>query len=362
MKNILIFVLIPATIFLIGCDTNLKPARGIENEIIVFADSVEFEELRVSLEQVFEKEIETPQPEKIFELKRVNYSDFQKYRTIKNIIFLAPFSSNHEVAKFIKNSLDSTATVQIKNKKVSYILKKNLWAKGQLVLLLTSPTLAELEFELVKNSNKLSYAFQKASDARLLTTIYNARYEQKNIEAKLLKDYGWMIYVQADFTLAVNRPDEKFIWLRRSPNSDMERWIFIHWIDDASGAMLNRDSIITLRNKLTEKFYRTSDDKYFVTIADSVINTTEINFNNRYALYSQGLWRTTDKFMGGPFVSYTFYDEQTKRIYMVDGSIYAPKYYKRNLIQQVDVILQSFLTESEISVERKESLFKELDD
>jgi hypothetical protein len=362
MKNALSLILIIYSIFIIGCDTTLRPARGIENEIIVFADSTEFEELKVSLEQVFEREIETPQPEKIFELKRVNYSDFQKYRAIKNLIFIAPFNSDHEMAKFIKNSLDSTATVQIKNKEVSYILKKDLWAKGQLVLLLTSPTLSELEFELVKNGNKLSYAFQKASDARLLTTIYNARYEQKNVEAKLLRDYGWMIYVQADFTLAMNRSDEKFVWLRRSPNSDMERWIFIHWIDDASPSMLNRDSIMSIRNKLTEKFYQTSDDKYFVTIADSVINTTEINFNNRYAIYSQGLWRTTDKYMGGPFVSYTFYDEKTGRIYMVDGSIYAPKYYKRNLIQQVDVILQSFLTESEISTERKESLLKEIDD
>jgi hypothetical protein len=360
MKNAFSLILIISSIFLIGCDTTLKPARGIENEIIVFADSAEFAELKVSLEQVFEREIETPQPEKIFELKRVNYSEFQKFRTMKNIIFAAPINSDNEIAQFIKNSLDSTATAQINNKETSYILKKDLWAKGQLVLLLSAPTLGELEFELVRNGNKLSYAFQKASDARLLTTIYNARYEQKDIEAKLLKDYGWMIYVQADFTLAVNRSDENFVWLRRSPNSDMERWIFVHWIDNASPLMLSRDSIIAVRNRLTEKFYRTSDDHYFVTIADSVINTTEINFNNRYALYSQGLWRTTDKYMGGPFVSYTFYDEKTQRLYMVDGSIYAPKYYKRNLIQQVDVILQSFLTESEVSVERKESLFKEI--
>jgi len=62
------------------------------------------------------------------------------------------------------------------------------------------------------------------------------------------------------------------------------------------------------------------------------------------------------KGMGGPFVNYVFYDEDTKRLYMLDGSVYAPKYFKRNLIQQMDVTLQSFRTEKELTQERKEEL------
>jgi hypothetical protein len=54
-----------------------------------------------------------------------------------------------------------------------------------------------------------------------------------------------------------------------------------------------------------------------------------------------------------------FFDEETNRIYMIDGSVYAPKYYKRNLIQQMDVTLQSFRTKSELSAERIEDLLDE---
>lgn len=361
LKYLFIPILINS-LFYFGCETRLKPATGLENEIIVVADSVEFEELKSSLELVFEREIETPQPEKIFELKRINYSELQRYRTRKNLVFISSFNSETDVATFIKNSLDSTSRQQILTGETSFILKKNLWAKDQLVLLITAPKLDELEFELVKNGEKFVFAFQKASDARLLQSIYNPYYEQKNIEAKLLKNYGWMIYVQADFVLAVDKPEDNFVWIRRSPNTDMERWVFVYWINDASPAMLHKDTITAIRNSLTEKYYRTSDEKAFVEIADLAFNTTEINFNNRYAIYSQGLWRTTDKFMGGPFVSYTFYDEKTRRLYMIDGSIYAPKYYKRNLIQQVDVVLQSFLTEAELTPERKESILDELEE
>ena len=41
---------------------------------------------------------------------------------------------------------------------------------------------------------------------------------------------------------------------------------------------------------------------------------------------------------------------------MIDGSIYAPKYYKRNLIQQMDVTLQSFMTSDELSKDRRDDL------
>ena len=171
-----------------------------------------------------------------------------------------------------------------------------------------------------------------------------------------------MIYVQADFKLAKNDKEDKFVWLRRSPGSDMERWIFVHWIDNATPEYLNADSIKSIRNRLTEKFYQTSDDSAYVVIADSFYTTSEVNFNNRYALYTQGLWDLNIKGMGGPFVNYTFYDEKSRRIYMLDGSIYAPKYYKRNLIQQIDVILQSFLTRDEISKQRADDLIDDIDE
>jgi hypothetical protein len=76
---------------------------------------------------------------------------------------------------------------------------------------------------------------------------------------------------------------------------------------------------------------------------------------------TQGLWRFNDNSGGGPFINYTFYDEDTKRIYMLDASIFAPKYLKKSIIQQVDVLLHSFKTEKEISPEHKKEILEELE-
>jgi len=182
------------------------------------------------------------------------------------------------------------------------------------------------------------------------------------IEGEFLRDYGWGIYVQADFVVALNKPEDNFVWLRRSPGSDMERWIFVYWIDNATPDYLVEDSIKTIRNRVTKKFYETSDDKSYVVVAADYFVVKEVNFNGRYALFTQGLWDLNIKGMGGPFVNYFFYDENTQRIYMIDGSVYAPKYYKRNLIQQMDVTLQSFRTDAELSPERREELLEAIED
>ncbi|MGE5411558.1 MAG: DUF4837 family protein, partial [Clostridiales bacterium] len=81
-------------------------------------------------------------------------------------------------------------------------------------------------------------------------------------------------------------------------------------------------------------------------------------FHGNYALAMQGLWEMSDKSMGGPFINYTLYDEKSKRIYMIDASIYAPNYVKKGLIRQLDILLQSFQTTEQISDLRKKELLR----
>jgi hypothetical protein len=355
MKLFHIFILVLLLSFF-GCDQSDKPARGFEDEIFVVADSAEYDELKEALALTFEKEIFTPQPEKTFTLIRIDPSNIEQHRRKKNIIITAPLNSESKASEFLKNTIDTSITKKLESETDFIVYKTDLWAKGQLVTLLSAPTMQELEFKILKNSDNLLYAYQKKSDERLFNNLYNPRYEQLDIEGNFLKDYGWVIYVQADYKVAFNKPGEKFVWLRRSPGSDMERWIFIHWIDNATPEYLNADSIKTIRNRVTKKFYQTTGDSAYVIVAEDYFTTNEVNFNSKYAIFTQGLWDLNVKGMGGPFVNYTFYDESTQRFYMIDGSVYAPKYYKRNLIQQMDVTLQSFRTLAELTEDRKEEL------
>jgi len=340
-----------------ACDSK-RPAAGEEDVIHLVSDSSDFAFMDDAVNEVFGMTIYTPQPENLFRLKRYNFENFYKIRDKKNVLIVAPLNSGSKSSDYVKSILDSAVVDMITEKGEFFFLKYDLWAKNQLVMIVTGNSYEEINRNLLSNKEKLVYYFKKLSDQRLSRTIYKPAYEKKEVEGNLLRDYGWTIFVQLDYNLGKSDSDENFVWLRRAPGSDMERWIFVHWIENSTPEMLNTDSVTAVRNRLTKKLMRTSNDSAHVEIAD-ISSTKEVNFNGRYSIMTYGFWRMNDKSMGGPFINYVFFDEKTNRTYFVDGSIYAPKYYKKKLIQQVDVLLQSFRTEAELSPDRVEELLSE---
>ncbi len=357
-------LLIISFLLLNGCGGK-RPAIGEEHEIVVVSDSLEYQQLSPILTEVFGKVIYTPQPEVLFNLKRIKLSEYSTKQRRKNIIVIAPLNSGSYVSDYITSILDSNVLPLVESGEEFVFTKYDVWAQNQLVMILTSPDMETLTSKISDNRDDLLYYFQNISNKRLFNSLYNAKYERRDIEAKLLNDYGWIIYVQADFLLAKDAPKDNFVWLRRAAHTDMERWIFVHWVENASPELLNADSIAAIRNRLTSKHYVNMDNSAHVIIADEQapfnLVVSEVNFKDKYALMTQGFWRFSDHDGGGPFISYSFYDENTRRFYMIDGSIFAPKYYKKKLIQQVDVTLQSFMTKEELSSEKIETLMDELD-
>ena len=363
--NFSVLILFLAGALLVSSCSAKKKAKGPEDIINVIADSSEFTLIEENLTGTFGKIIHTPQPEELFRITRHSLNNLGLIKPTKNIIIAAPLNSGSYTSKFIESIIDSSVKKLILSDSVSVINKYDLWAQNQLVMILTARDINSLKSFIDSNKDDLLYYFREASNKRMAKGLYNTRFEQRDIEAGLLKDYGWMMYVQADYQVAMEVPEENFVWLRRGINTDIEKWIFIHWIENSTPEFLNIDSIAAERNRITEKYYRTSDDTTFVVLYhDSIAVTmnTVVNFNDRYALMTQGLWRFNDNSGGGPFINYTFYDEETGRTYMLDGSIFAPKYYKKSLIQQVDVLLHSFKTEREIDPVKKEELFEELEE
>jgi hypothetical protein len=364
MKTKITFLIVSISLLITlfeGCSSQQK-AKGQEDEIIVFADSADYRIVEPALKETFGKIIYTPQPEELFQLKRKKISELDKYKQQKNIIILGQLDSETDVSKYLNTILDDKVKTLVKSDSIFVINKHDLWAENQLVMVLTSTDLQKLKQKILNKKEDLLYYFRDVSNQRLAKGLYNRKFEQKKIEAHLLSKYGWMIYMQADYQVAMEKPEDNFVWLRRGVNTDMERWIFIHWIENASPIFLEKDSIEAERNRMTEKYYRTTDDSAYVELYDDYKINSEVNFNGKYALMTQGLWRFNDLSGGGPFISYAFYDEKTRRIYIIDASIFAPKYFKKSLLQQVDLLLHSFKTEREVDPVVKKDILEELKD
>ena len=362
-KHLPIILFVTLLLALSSCTNSQKPAIGNGDDIIVIADSSLYYELEAEMLHVFEKIIYTPQPENLFNLQRENFRKFRKLQNRKNIIILGTLDSDDNTSKYIKESLDSSVTELVRNNEESFINRNNLWAKDQLVMFLVSNSVEELKKNILKMNEELLYSFRQVSNKRLFSNLYKPSLELKKVKADILSKYDWTLYVQPAIDYAKSDSVNNFVWLRSGRNTPIERWMFVHWIENANANYLNNDSLINIRNRVTERQYRVSDDSVYVEIAFGMSKpmVSQANFNGRYALMSQGFWKFSDKSGGGPFISYSFLDEKSGRFYMIDASIYAPKYYKKKLIQQADVVLSSFRTIDELSEESIEDILDELE-
>ena len=70
----------------------------------------------------------------------------------------------------------------------------------------------------------------------------------------------------------------------------------------------------------------------------------EVNFAGWRALRLSGLWENRNLYVGGPFRTYCFYDEEAKRRYMVDAAVFGAGVEKEPYLRQVDIIAHTFST------------------
>ena len=339
----------------VACGDFKLPAKGEDSEILVFSDDAAWAELETSLMEVFQDTVQTPQPEAWYVLRRVPFTDWDRYDEYMNRIVVAPLNGDGDVAGFMRRSLDSTVQRLVTEGRETVFNKYDTRAKGQLLMFLTGTDLSTLRSALENQASELLYFFKKMSIRRELASVESEKaYHKKGIERDLLDRYGWIMTVQHDYRVAIDTSGERFFWVRRANPADLERWIFVHWMQAPDASVLTEEYILKLRNEATKKFLRTTGDDAYVEIAPYHLQIENVNFLGRFAYETRGNWRFSDKTGGGPFVNYTFYDVPSKRIYMLDGSVFAPRVEKRELILQVDALLHTFRTPGDLTAEEKE--------
>ncbi|NIR51405.1 DUF4837 family protein [candidate division KSB1 bacterium] len=314
-----------------------KPAGfGEDTQLFVVADSTNWIQLESTLRDVFERTIRTPQPEKVFELHWVPARKFSQFATRRNLVIAGVLDSEGEIDKRIQNMLSSDVERKVRERDAFAFPKKEPWAEDQLLVVLTSNHLKELEDKLVENDKYLYNLFHEKLIQDTKAQMF-AKMEQTELEKELLQKYGWMVRIQHDYIIQTDRPQDRFVMLRRSLPG-RERWLFVHWIENADSSKIGKEWALNTRNRLTEKFYKGDyiDEK----------NTTvkEVEFLGRNALMLQGLWANDEKVAGGPFKNYSFYDDASGRIYMIDIAVYYPAGDKEPFLRQLDVMAHTFKT------------------
>ncbi|MBR06904.1 MAG: hypothetical protein CMP48_04385 [Rickettsiales bacterium] len=343
-------VLIIIALALAGCNTDageklkkdfMPIARGENDEIILVIDSAQWkagigDELRKTYQQYM---MLLPQDEYEFSVNKVNPRKLNDvFRHAKNMIFVMTLDSKTAESRAVREYFTDNSLKKIQqDSSIFYTVRRDEFAKGQIVLYLFGQDAETLERRIGDNRAALKSLFASAVRERTRDEIL-AKPKKETIAA-IEENHPYSIQVPFGYDLAKNLPN--FIWLRKL-DSQSEWNVFVYEGDYTDRGVFNK--VDEFRDEITSTYLRDSEKpEIFIKRQPEVpVLTQRVTFKDMFAVESRGLWKISDSSGGGPYVSYTFVDEKTQKIYYIEGYVYSPPTKKKHLIREVEAILSTF--------------------
>lgn len=258
------------------------------------------------------------QKEPLFNLVNVSPTGFADlFRVHRNIVIFSTDSSLQEG-------------------KVVY--RADLWARPQCVIEVSAPDSQTLLNLFRENSNNISGALEQAERDRIIAN------------AKLYEEYGIAEAVRGKISGSPHFPSgyklrkmtDDFIWIADDKQYSTQG-VFIYWYPAEEKENFSKENILAHRNAFMKANVPGMFDNTWMTTSTFIEPTVEfISFRGRQFAQTRGFWEVQNDFMGGPFVSHSFYSRDGKDIIVVEAWVYAPKYDKRQLLRQVESVIYSF--------------------
>ena len=353
-----------ASLFLFGgCEGDFRPrASGPDGEITVVMDSSLWtgapgEALRENVTPWVQT---LPVSERYFQLRHLELDSertFNRIKDVKNVVIAAALSDSTNATSFLRRRLSDKAEQAIMNGQTAVVPKPDLWRRSQQIYYVAAATPEALAETFRNRGSEIRSTFAETTLDRLQRTMYEDGRDTA-VEDSLMEKHGFAVSVQPDFQIAVDTTTESggFIWLRRLL-AQTRREFFIYYTDEIGPDQITSEWIYNTRDSLTREYLRGNVTGFVRVDYRRPLKTEQITFLDRYGFKTRGLWYMAtpvegeDGFRpvggGGPFINFIFYDQATDRVYMLDGSVFAPDFDKLSFIRHMEVMARTFRTAEE---------------
>ena len=320
-KDCIYVLLVVMFLLAVGCSDRpemLPRSGGSPYEVLLVsdADSILYKALDVDMAGL-------PQPEPLFDVSTIDNSQFKDAARLSRAI--------------VRLEVDSTIYTQ------SHVrFEKNVFARPQIVVYVTSPSKDELSSFMESQGGKmLSNLLVKAE----LNASVAALRQKHNVEAEQMvyEQFGIKMLIPAD--MLSSKKGKHFLWLSDNANSGMRNICVYSVAGHVDDPIAVRDSImmVNIPGEHEGMFLQTVRESVFKEKAvtkDSVLSERDV---------FRGLWEMRGDAMGGPFVLHIIrVDDYTV---FVEAFVYAPEMRKRNKLRQLEAIL--FSAKNETITEKK---------
>lgn len=220
--------------------------------------------------------------------------------------------------------------------KVHY--KKNRWAKIQAIVQITAPNQEEMKKVIEEKGQEIIDFFVNVEYVRSLQ--YYRRYSNGKSRQLVIDSVGVALSIP-DF-LNKTKGAENFAWLSNG-SLESRQDVVVYRVPYKSQDDFKIENLIAVRDSFLKKYIAgPSEGSYMTTeLANYPPTYREMDVNGVYCMEVRGLWKVEGDFMGGPFMSRSYYDKKKNDIVTVETFVYAPQHKKRNKIRLMEAITTS---------------------
>ncbi len=252
--------------------------------------------------------------------------------TLVNVVPIA-FTNIFQIHR---NILIVNISTQIENPGVVY--RHDVWAQPQCVISVNA-TDSETASQLIEDNSKMILnTLEQAERDRIINN--SKRYEERTLAPYVYALAGGAPHFPTGYVL--KKRTSNFVWIAYE-TTYTNQGFFVYKYPAKGEDDFSLDNILAKRAQfLKENVPGMFENTYMITSEAVVPGIEYVKYKGLEFAEVHGLWEVYNDYMGGPFVSHTFYSQDGKDVIVLEGFVYAPKYDKRHYLRQVESILYSF--------------------
>ncbi len=298
-----------------------------------------------------------PSREPNFALSPVHYTSqdvMERAQDHRNLLFVGTIGdTTSNESRWLYHRFSEESREAVLNDMPVVLARDDEWRRRQLVYYIVAATEEVLVDAIERYSADIVYAYNLATRQRMYRELFDIG-RQRHMEDHLMENHGFAVNVQHDYILATDTTS--FVWLRRIL-SDTWRSLFVYYADSVDPSAITPANILLLRDRLTRQYMEGTQGGFVEVVRSQPVTVDTIDFKGRFGYEIRGLWemmgeeygRRFQFGQGGAFLAYAFYDEPSRRLYLIDGMLFAPGYPKREFLRQLEVIAYTFRTSQDVA-------------
>lgn len=248
-------------------------------------------------------------------------------------------SSFSNMFKVHRNILYFVINPENTEPKITYL--QDMWANPQCVIQFSVPD-AKSAIELIDaNRLKLTSALEQAERDRVIRNT--KRYQQADIFPKVAKVFGGSIYFPSGYQ--IKKINDNFAWISYEPQNSILGILIYKYPATEGEDEFTLDRIIQKRNEVMKENVPGMFDGTYMTTGgaqDFPPYVEYVKYKGREFAQTRGYWEVEGDFMGGPFVSESFFSQDGKDIIVTEAFLYHPNKDKRLYLRQIESLLYSW--------------------